>query len=158
MGAKTERRYTPAPISSILVSITNFPNNALPANRAYRRHAVGTFDGVNILARIARPAHTGAINVAKQPSVTLPTPLLCDPFNVGRVPLISMYEVIGASTLAAAFAAQPHRHARGHFEAIGHPIIKGYDPPEGWGWCNIHDIEVDLPSQTPHNGPIPRFI
>jgi Zn-finger in ubiquitin-hydrolases and other protein len=52
----------------------------------------------------------------------------------------------------------PNRHARRHFEATGHPIIEGYDPPEGWGWCYIDDIEVDLASQTPHNGPIPRFI
>src|ERR1700733_10197377 len=52
----------------------------------------------------------------------------------------------------------PNRHARRHFEATGHPIIEGYDPPEGWGWCYIDDIEVELASQTPHNGPIPRFI
>ena len=47
----------------------------------------------------------------------------------------------------------PNRH-----EATGHPIIEGYDPPEGWGWCYIDDIEVDLASQTAHDGPIPRFI
>jgi hypothetical protein len=52
----------------------------------------------------------------------------------------------------------PHRHARRHFEATGHPIIEGYDPPEGWGWCYIDDTEIDLGSQTPHNGPIPRFV
>jgi hypothetical protein len=52
----------------------------------------------------------------------------------------------------------PNRHARGHFEATGHPIIEGYDPPEGWGWCYIDDIEVDLANKTPHNGPIPRFV
>jgi uncharacterized UBP type Zn finger protein len=52
----------------------------------------------------------------------------------------------------------PNRHARRHFEATGHPIIEGYDPPEGWGWCYIDDIEVELASQTSHNGPIPRFI
>jgi uncharacterized UBP type Zn finger protein len=46
----------------------------------------------------------------------------------------------------------PHRHARQHFEATGHPIIEGY------GWCFIDDTEVDLGSQTSHNGPIPRFI
>ncbi len=27
----------------------------------------------------------------------------------------------------------PHRHATAHFRATGHPIIEGYDPPEGWG-------------------------
>jgi len=26
----------------------------------------------------------------------------------------------------------PHRHARAHFHATQHPIIEGYDPPEGW--------------------------
>jgi len=51
----------------------------------------------------------------------------------------------------------PHRHARAHFHATGHPIIEGYDPPEGWGWCYIDEIEVDLPDQTPQRGPIPRF-
>jgi hypothetical protein len=27
----------------------------------------------------------------------------------------------------------PHRHATQHFHATSHPIIEGYDPPEGWG-------------------------
>ncbi|MGG8896450.1 UBP-type zinc finger domain-containing protein, partial [Escherichia coli] len=27
----------------------------------------------------------------------------------------------------------PHRHARAYFNATQHPIIEGYDPPEGWG-------------------------
>jgi hypothetical protein len=39
----------------------------------------------------------------------------------------------------------------------GHPIIEGYDPLEGWGWCYVDVVEVDLESQTPHTGPIPRF-
>jgi len=39
----------------------------------------------------------------------------------------------------------PNRHARAHFEATRHPIIEGYDPPEGWGWCYIDEIEVPLP-------------
>ena len=29
----------------------------------------------------------------------------------------------------------PNKHATKHFHATGHPIIEGYDPPEGWGWC-----------------------
>jgi len=51
----------------------------------------------------------------------------------------------------------PHRHATAHFHASGHPIIEGYDPPEGWGWCYIDEVEVDLPDQTPQRGPIPRY-
>lgn len=28
----------------------------------------------------------------------------------------------------------PNRHASAHFAATRHPIIEGYDPPEGWSW------------------------
>ena len=52
----------------------------------------------------------------------------------------------------------PNRHARKHFQATGHPIIEGYDPPEGWGWCWIDERQVDLPDQTPQRGPIPKFV
>jgi hypothetical protein len=51
----------------------------------------------------------------------------------------------------------PNRHATAHLHASGHPIIEGYDPPEGWGWCYIDEVEVDLPDQTPQRGPIPRY-
>src|SRR5437879_11163707 len=26
----------------------------------------------------------------------------------------------------------PNKHATKHFHATGHPVIEGYDPPEGW--------------------------
>lgn len=49
------------------------------------------------------------------------------------------------------------KHATFHFHETGHPIIEGYDPPEGWGWCYIDEVFVDLPDQTPQRGPIPRY-
>jgi hypothetical protein len=51
-----------------------------------------------------------------------------------------------------------NRHARAHFRATGHPIIEGYDPPEGWGWCYLDEKFVRLPNRTPQSGPIPSFI
>ncbi|EJL21276.1 UBP-type zinc finger domain-containing protein [Novosphingobium sp. AP12] len=51
----------------------------------------------------------------------------------------------------------PHRHATAHYHETGHPIMEGYDPPEGWGWCYVDEMEVDLPDQTPQSGPIPRY-
>src|ERR1700745_3327470 len=53
--------------------------------------------------------------------------------------------------------SSPNRHASAHFHRTGHPIIEGYDPPEGWGYCFVDDIIIDLPDQTPQLGPIPRF-
>jgi hypothetical protein len=50
------------------------------------------------------------------------------------------------------------RHATKHFQATGHPIIEGYDPPEGWGWCYLDETFVELPDQTPQVGPIPRYV
>ena len=37
--------------------------------------------------------------------------------------------------------SSPHRHATAHFHATQHPIIEGYDPPEGWGWCYVDNEE-----------------
>lgn len=53
----------------------------------------------------------------------------------------------------------PNRHATRHFHATGHPIIEGYDPPEGWGWCYVDEVFIDLGDRTtPQIGPIPRFV
>jgi thioredoxin reductase (NADPH) len=52
----------------------------------------------------------------------------------------------------------PNRHATKHFHATRHPIIEGYDPPEGWGWCYVDEVMLDLSDRaTPHNGRIPRY-
>jgi hypothetical protein len=52
----------------------------------------------------------------------------------------------------------PNQHATRHFHTTRHPIIEGYDPPEGWGWCYIDEVMFDLSDRaTPHNGPIPRY-
>ena len=53
----------------------------------------------------------------------------------------------------------PNRHARAHFHATSHPVIEGYDPPEGWGWCWVDEVVIDLRDRkTPHPRPIPRFV
>ena len=50
------------------------------------------------------------------------------------------------------------RHATKHYHATRHPIIEGYDPPEGWGWCYVDEATFDLSDRmTPHNGEIPRY-
>jgi len=54
--------------------------------------------------------------------------------------------------------SSPNRHATKHFHATGHPIIEGYDPPEGWGWCYLDEVMFDLSDRaTPQDGPIPRY-
>jgi quercetin dioxygenase-like cupin family protein len=55
--------------------------------------------------------------------------------------------------------SSPNRHATKHFHKTRHPIIEGYDAPEGWGWCYVDEIAVDLDGRTtPQNGPIPRYV
>ncbi|MDB5392736.1 MAG: hypothetical protein JWM91_242 [Rhodospirillales bacterium] len=53
----------------------------------------------------------------------------------------------------------PNRHATAHYHATSHPIIEGYDPPEGWGWCYPDEFVFDLgDNTTPQLGPIPRYV
>lgn len=40
-----------------------------------------------------------------------------------------------------------NKHATKHFRSTGHPIIEGWDPPEGWGWCYIDEMMFDLGSK-----------
>ena len=51
----------------------------------------------------------------------------------------------------------PGKHATKHFQASRHPIIEGYDPPEGWGWCYVDETFIELDHPTQQLGPIPRF-
>jgi hypothetical protein len=52
----------------------------------------------------------------------------------------------------------PNKHATAHFHGTAHPIIEGYDPPEGWGYCYVDDVFLELGEDTtPQLGPIPRF-
>ena len=48
-----------------------------------------------------------------------------------------------AAMSAVATIAEQARN-RGHFHATGHPVIGGYDPPEGWGWCYVDQVVFDL--------------
>ena len=52
----------------------------------------------------------------------------------------------------------PNKHATKHFKATGHPIIEGYDPPEGWGWCYVDETFVELDHPTPQVGPIKKWV
>ena len=34
----------------------------------------------------------------------------------------------------------PNRHARAHFHATGHPIIRSFEPGEDWAWCYVDEL------------------
>jgi CPA1 family monovalent cation:H+ antiporter len=39
----------------------------------------------------------------------------------------------------------PGRHASGHFEATGHPIIRSVEPgEEEWSWCFVDELFLRL--------------
>ena len=50
-----------------------------------------------------------------------------------------------------------NKHATQYFKATPHPIIEGYDPPEGWGWCFLDEVFFEFQAPTPHPGLIPRY-
>ncbi len=38
----------------------------------------------------------------------------------------------------------PGRHATGHFHQTSHPVMEAYYEPEGWGWCYVDEVMIDL--------------
>jgi len=34
-----------------------------------------------------------------------------------------------------------NRHARRHFEATGHPIVRSLERGERWGWCYVDEVK-----------------
>jgi thioredoxin reductase (NADPH) len=42
----------------------------------------------------------------------------------------------------------PNRHATKHFHATKHPVIRSYEPGEGWGYCYPDELFLeDLPAK-----------
>jgi uncharacterized UBP type Zn finger protein len=35
--------------------------------------------------------------------------------------------------------SSPRRHATGHFNETGHPVIRSFEPGETWRWCYIDE-------------------
>ena len=53
----------------------------------------------------------------------------------------------------------PGKHASAHHRTTRHPIIEGYEPPEGWGYCYVDEAFIDLGADTTQqDGPIPRYV
>jgi hypothetical protein len=38
--------------------------------------------------------------------------------------------------------SSPNRHARAHAHAIGHPIVRSFEPGEEWRWCYYDEMFV----------------
>jgi ubiquitin-hydrolase Zn-finger-containing protein len=49
--------------------------------------------------------------------------------------------------------SSPGRHAGGHFQASGHPIVRSFEPGEPWFWCCVDEVMFELagaPPARPH--------
>jgi len=40
-----------------------------------------------------------------------------------------------------------NKHARKHFEATGHPLIRSIEPGENWLWCYVDEALLAVPHQ-----------
>lgn len=43
--------------------------------------------------------------------------------------------------------SSPGRHATGHYQQIGHPVIASFEPGERWAWCYVDEIDLPVPPQ-----------
>jgi len=44
--------------------------------------------------------------------------------------------------------SSPGRHATGHFQKKGDPVMASFEPGERWAWCYVDQVEVDLPEEA----------
>ncbi|RZS90079.1 ubiquitin-hydrolase Zn-finger-containing protein [Motilibacter rhizosphaerae] len=38
--------------------------------------------------------------------------------------------------------SSPQRHATKHFQAVGHPVMRSFEPGEDWRWCFVDEAVV----------------
>ncbi|ABS25246.1 UBP-type zinc finger domain-containing protein [Anaeromyxobacter sp. Fw109-5] len=46
-----------------------------------------------------------------------------------------------------------NRHATSHFETLGHPVVKSFEPGEDWAWCYVDDELVERIPAFPIESP-----
>ncbi len=46
--------------------------------------------------------------------------------------------------------SSPHRHARAHFHAVGHPLVQSYEPGETWWWCYVDEVAFEVAQVPPY--------
>jgi hypothetical protein len=45
--------------------------------------------------------------------------------------------------------SSPGLHATRHFHAVAHPVIRSYEPGEGWFWCYVDQITFEIEDAPP---------
>ena len=45
--------------------------------------------------------------------------------------------------------SSPGRHASKHYLAAGHPVVRSFEPGEGWFWCYADQVMFELPGAPP---------
>jgi len=38
----------------------------------------------------------------------------------------------------------PGKHATAHYRAVGHPLIRSYEPGEDWFWCYLDEVAFNV--------------
>ncbi len=36
--------------------------------------------------------------------------------------------------------SSPYQHATAHFQDLGHPVIRSFEPGESWRWCYVDEL------------------
>ncbi|MFE9426857.1 UBP-type zinc finger domain-containing protein [Kitasatospora sp. NPDC006697] len=39
--------------------------------------------------------------------------------------------------------SSPERHATAHFQRLGHPLMRSFEPGETWGWCYEDELMLE---------------
>ncbi|GAA4978267.1 UBP-type zinc finger domain-containing protein [Kineococcus glutinatus] len=45
--------------------------------------------------------------------------------------------------------SSPNKHATAHHHGTGHPLIRSFEPGEGWYWCYPDAVAFEVPGAPP---------
>ena len=45
--------------------------------------------------------------------------------------------------------SSPNRHATGHHQATGHPLVRSFQPGQDWWWCYPDEVMFTVPGTPP---------
>src|SRR6266540_277937 len=51
----------------------------------------------------------------------------------------------------------PNRHATRHFHRTKHPVIKSFEPGEGWAWCYVDEELLESFAAFPIESPSEHY-
>ena len=124
--------------------MTSEPRQSAPGARRDYARTVTRYLG-NELRRITfqrSPEHRGCVHLTddQQPQ---PDAHACPACIRDATPSVQLRMCLTCGSVGCCDSSVG-RHAAGHFEATGHPVMRSIEPGDTWGWCYVDKAYLEI--------------